>query len=114
MIKAICDLPFELLLQVAHHLSFSDLWYFSTCSKQAKIIGYELILNKYDINLIRPKIINPFAQLTHSAVAYLDRHSDHPSTIQSVANHLTVAINDRIPIDSGMNATLEFLLDKCL
>ncbi|CAO3630220.1 unnamed protein product [Cunninghamella echinulata] len=114
IIITICDLPFELLLQVAQHLSFSNLWYFSTCSKQTKTLGYELILNKYDINLIRPKIMNPFARLVHSAIAYLERHQQLPTTIQSVANHLTVAINDRIPLDSGMAATLDFLLDQTL
>ncbi|KAI8077718.1 uncharacterized protein BX664DRAFT_343323 [Halteromyces radiatus] len=114
------DLPYELLFKVAQHLTFSDLWYFGTCSKSLRRLAWELILTKYQINLIRPKVINPFAQLVHAAVAYLERYGHLTTTIQSVANHLTVAINDRTPHQDdnddihGMAATLDFLLDHCL
>ncbi|ORZ15316.1 hypothetical protein BCR42DRAFT_416851 [Absidia repens] len=114
MAVSLTDLPYELLLQMAQNLSYSDLWYFGTCSKRTRILAFELILSKYQINLIRPKVINPFAHLVHAAVAYLDRHGHQPTTIQSVANHLVVAINDRTPYDRFMADTLEFLLDKCL
>ncbi|KAI8976145.1 hypothetical protein BDB01DRAFT_368540 [Pilobolus umbonatus] len=121
----ICQLPFELLLKIMFYLDFADIWYFGTCSLQTRVLAYRIIRIKYDIELLRPPIINPFGRLIHAAVAFLGRYGFQydqlqqqvivdTSIIQSVANHMAVAIYDRIPSKTYREFSLDFLLDKTL
>ncbi|CEP07532.1 hypothetical protein [Parasitella parasitica] len=113
------DLPFELVLKISQHLDFSDIWYLGTCSHSSRKLSYQLLQSQYQIDLIKPRIINPFGQSIHAAVAYLTRHGKTESEqqqyiIQSVANHLAIGIYDRMPSRSGRAFSLDFLLNKSL
>lgn len=112
-------LPFELVLKITKHVEFSDIWYLSTCSRQSRLLAYQILKQHYGIDLIQPRIINPFAHLVHAAVAYLGRYGIQdlviqPTVLQSVANHMAIAIFDRIPSKTGRAISLDFLLDKTL
>jgi hypothetical protein len=115
-----CELPFELILKISEYLEFSDIWYLGTCSRQSRVLSYQILKSQYQIDLIRPRIINPFGDLIHAAVAYLGRYGLTDSVIenpvlQSVVNHMAVAISDRIPTSETERAhSLEFLLDMTL
>ncbi|KAG2192136.1 hypothetical protein INT46_004307 [Mucor plumbeus] len=117
------NLPFEIVLQISQHLEFSDIWYLGTCSKPSRKLSYQLLKSQYQIDLIKPRIINPFGQSIHAAVAYLMRHGksqggqqqqQQQHIIQSVANHLAIGIYDRMPSKSGRAFSLDFLLNKSL
>lgn len=113
------NLPFEIVLQISQHLEFSDIWYLGTCSKPSRKLSYQLLKSQYQIDLIKPRIINPFGQSIHAAVAYLTRHGktqgeQQQHIIQSVANHLAIGIYDRMPSESGRAFSLDFLLNKSL
>lgn len=115
-----CHLPFEIVLKISGYLSFSDVWYLGTCSRQSRILSYQILKQQYDIDLIQPRVINPFGHLIHAAVAYIGRHgvnddgSIEASVLQSVANHMAIAIYDRIPSKTGRAISFDFLLDKTL
>ncbi|KAI8643353.1 hypothetical protein BD408DRAFT_442729 [Parasitella parasitica] len=113
------DLPFELILQISQNLEFADIWYLGTCSHASRKLSYQLLQSQYQIDLIKPRIINPFGQSVHAAVAYLTRHGNagyiqQQRIIQSVANHLAIGIYDRMPSKSGRAFSLDFLLNKSL
>lgn len=114
------DLPLEILLKVASHLEFADLWYLGTCSRRCQTTVQKLVWHKYRIDLTRPHI-HMFGLLIHSAVAFVERHGycdaektivNYP-TLQSVANRLAVEIYDRTP-NSNWQPSLDFLLDRML
>lgn len=112
-------LPFELVLKITEYLEFSDIWYLGTCSRQCRILSYQILKQHYSIDLIQPRIINPFGHLIHAAVAYLGRYGFQsqviqPTVLQSVANHMAIAIFDRIPNRTERAISLDFLLDKTL
>ncbi|KAI8381008.1 uncharacterized protein BYT42DRAFT_564921 [Radiomyces spectabilis] len=112
-------LPVELISKITDLLSFSDLWYLATCSKRSRLLAYKTIRRKYDIELLRPAIINPLANLVHAAVAFASRHGVHDthisaSVVQSVANHLAEHIACRTPSDDAEEPGLDFILDKAL
>lgn len=125
-ISDICHLPFELVLKISEYLNYNDIWCLGTCSRQTRVLSYQILKQKYGIDLIQPRIINPFGHLIHSAVAYIERYgvvssSTSPQTttietsvLQSVANHMAIAIYDRIPSKTGRAISLDFLLDKTL
>lgn len=121
------QLPFELILKICQYLEFSDIWYLGNCSHPLRKLCYNVLQQHYNIDLIGPRIINPLNNLVHAAVAYLGRHgiehnSIQPHVLQSVANHLTMEIYDRLPyatdrvasLDFILNNTLSVLLDHCL
>ncbi|KAI8889034.1 hypothetical protein K501DRAFT_329412 [Backusella circina FSU 941] len=121
--NGLCELPTELILRIAEHLEFSDIWYLGTCSRCTRLLAYRLLHTKYQIDLIQPRIISPFSQLLHGAVAFLGRHGYscenstvyiEPSVLQSVANHMVIAMHDRIPTKIGRSFSLDFILDKTL
>ncbi|KAI7875247.1 uncharacterized protein EV154DRAFT_388555, partial [Mucor mucedo] len=112
-------LPFELVLKIAEYVEFSDVWYLGTCSRQCRLLAYQILKQHYNIDLIQPRIINPFGHLVHAAVAFLGRHgiqnqAIQPAVLQSVANHMAIAIFDRIPNKKERSVSLDFLLDKTL
>lgn len=114
-----CRLPFELVLKIAEYVEFSDVWYLSTCSRSCRLLAYQILKQQYNIDLIQPRIINPFGHLVHAAVAFLGRHgiqdqTIQPTVLQSVANHMAIAIFDRIPNKKERSVSLDFLLDKTL
>ncbi|CAO3656646.1 unnamed protein product [Mucor fragilis] len=114
------SLPYELVLHISQHLEFADVWYLGTCSHASRTLSFQLLKSLYQIDLIKPRIINPFGQSTHAAVAYLTRHGNTDSAdqqqhiVQSVANHLAIGIYDRMPSKSGRAFSLDFLLNKSL
>jgi hypothetical protein len=121
--NGLCELPVELILRIAEYLEFSDIWYLGTCSRSTRLLAYRLLNTKYQIDLIRPRIISPFNQLLHGAVAFLGRHGYscenarvviEPVVLQSVANHMVIAMHDRIPTKIGRSFSLDFILDKTL
>ncbi|GAA5806742.1 hypothetical protein MFLAVUS_000090 [Mucor flavus] len=127
MSNNLSQLPFELILKICQYLEFSDIWYLGTCSHPLRIHAYNVLKQHYNIDLIQPRIINPLNNLVHAAVAYLGRHgiehnSIQPHVLQSVANHITMEIYDRLPnatdrvvtLDFVLNNTLSVLLDHCL
>jgi hypothetical protein len=114
-----CQLPFELVLKVSEYLEFSDIWYLGTCSRQSRTLAYQILKSQYQIDLIQPRIINPFGNLIRAAVAYLGRYGltdgIDKSVLQSVANHMAVAIYDRMPSSKTERTySLEFLLGIAL
>ncbi|KAI8080970.1 hypothetical protein BDF21DRAFT_418153 [Thamnidium elegans] len=119
MSNNLSQLPFELILKISRYLEFSDIWYLSTCSHPLRILSYNILKQHYNIDLIRPRIINPLNNLVHAAVAYLGRHgienkTIQPHVLQSVANHMAMAIYDRLPSATDRVVSLDFLLDKTL
>ncbi|KAK4513821.1 uncharacterized protein ATC70_005827 [Mucor velutinosus] len=118
--STLLSLPYELVLHIGQYLEFADVWYLGTCSHASRTLSFQLLQSLYQINLIKPRIINPFGQSIHAAVAYLARHGNTGSTsqqqhiIQSVANHLAIGICDRMPSKSGRAFSLDFLLNKSL
>ncbi|GAA5796892.1 hypothetical protein EDC94DRAFT_594966 [Helicostylum pulchrum] len=119
MSNNLSQLPFELILKISQYLEFSDIWYLSTCSHPLRILSYNVLKQHYNIDLIRPRIINPLNNLVHAAVAYLGRHgtehnSIQPNVLQSVANHMAMEIYDRLPSATDRVVSLDFLLDKTL
>ncbi|CAO3629994.1 unnamed protein product [Mucor hiemalis] len=111
------DLPLELLLKISEYLSFADLWYLATSSRQSKAVAHQIISNRYHIDLSRPQL-NTFNHIVHAALAYISRHGykdnaiDH-IVIQSVSNRLAVEIYDRSPL-RNWEPCLDFFLDKTL
>ncbi|CAO3645476.1 unnamed protein product [Mucor hiemalis] len=109
-----CHLPFELVLKISEYLSFSDVWYLGTCSRQSRILSYQILKQQYDIDLIQPRVINPFGHLIHAAVAYIGRYgvnndgSIEASVLQSVANHMAIAIYDRIPSKTDCKEQVDY------
>ncbi|KAI9322699.1 hypothetical protein BX666DRAFT_649473 [Dichotomocladium elegans] len=117
---SVCDLPLELLLRISSYVSFSDLWYFGTCSRACQKVAQQLVHHKYHIDLLRQQRINSFNHIIHSAVAFLCRHGYEDKSqrvnhiaIQSVANRLAVEIYDRTP-QSNWAPCFDFFLDKML
>lgn len=113
------ELPFELILKISQHLTFSDLWYLGICSHNYRTLSYQLIHQQYAIDLIQPRVINPLNNLIHAAVAYLGHYGYKNNKvqlyiIQSVANQLVLEIDDRLPTSNDREASLDFLLDKTL
>lgn len=117
---SLLSLPYELVLHISQHLEFADVWYLGTCSHASRALSFQLLQSLYQIDLIKPRIINPFGQSIHAAVAYLTRHGNtdrqdlKQHIVQSVANHLAIGICDRIPSESGRAFSLDFLLNKSL
>ncbi|KAL9553459.1 hypothetical protein PS6_003920 [Mucor atramentarius] len=117
---SLLSLPYELVLHISQHLEFADVWYLGTCSHASRALSFQLLQSLYQIDLIKPRIINPFGQSIHAAVAYLTRHGNtdrqdlKQHVVQSVANHLAIGICDRIPNESGRAFSLDFLLNKSL
>ncbi|KAL9547447.1 hypothetical protein MBANPS3_006164 [Mucor bainieri] len=117
---SLLSLPYELVLHISQHLAFADIWYLGTCSHASRTLSFQLLQSLYQIDLIKPRIINPFGQSIHAAVAYLTRHGSTDDAeqqqhiIQSVANHLAIGIYDRMPSKSGRAFSLDFLLNKSL
>ena len=113
-------LPFELVLKISEYLGFSDIWYLGHCSRQSRLLSYQILKQQYDIDLIQPRIVDPFGKLIHAAVAYMERHgidenkAIKTSVLQSVANHMAIAIYDRTPYKTGRAISFDFLLDKTL
>ncbi|KAI8063200.1 hypothetical protein BC940DRAFT_321806 [Gongronella butleri] len=105
------DLPYELLLQVARHVSFSDLWYLGTSSRRLRVLGHQLIFSKYHIDLTDPQL-HPFAYAVYSACAFLERNGQDASTCQWIANHLAVAIHDRLPKTIEIPSSLDYFVDR--
>ncbi|KAI9261745.1 hypothetical protein BY458DRAFT_515791 [Sporodiniella umbellata] len=110
-------MPFDLLLKVSEHLSFSDLWYMSSCSQHCRKLGNQLILHKYHIDLSRAEL-NSYCYLIYGALAYASQHGYRENktdltVLQSVANRLAVEIFDRSSL-SNWEACLDFLLDETL
>lgn len=117
---SLLNLPYELVLHISQYLEFADVWYLGTCSHACRTLSFQLLQSLYQIDLIKPRIINPFGQSIHAAVAYLTRHGNtgcadqQQHIIQSVANHLAIGIYDRMPSQSGRAFSLDFLLNKSL
>lgn len=116
-----CQLPFELILKISECLDFSDIWYMGTCSRQSRLLAYQVLKSQYQIDFIQPRVINPYGNLIHAAMAYLGRYGLTNSSgiekpvLQSVANHMVVAIYDRMPTSEAEKIhSLEFLLDITL
>lgn len=111
------DLPLELLLKISEYLSFADLWYLATSSRQSRAVAHQIISNRYHIDLSKPQL-NTFNHIVHAALAYISRHGykdnaiDH-IIIQSVSNRLAVEIYDRSPL-RNWEPCLDFFLDKTL
>ncbi|KAI8062840.1 uncharacterized protein B0P05DRAFT_574431 [Gilbertella persicaria] len=111
-------LPFELLQRIGDYLGFSDIWYLGTCSHKSRQIAHQIIRSKYHIDL-HSSLIHPFSHFVHAAVAYLGRYGlvqnrIEPSVLQSVANHLAIAIHDRLPTSSNRAFSYDFLLNETL
>ncbi|KAI9030697.1 hypothetical protein CLU79DRAFT_731094 [Phycomyces nitens] len=116
----LCDLPLELILKISKHLYFSDVWYLGTCSKKYRQLAFQILIQDYDINLIKPYIINPLDTLIHSAVAFIGRHGyDHIAgvtdklVLQSASNRLAKEIYYRSSdYLEDYGSSFEFILDK--
>ncbi|KAI9471961.1 MAG: hypothetical protein EXX96DRAFT_582384 [Benjaminiella poitrasii] len=137
------QLPFELISKISENLKYPDIWYLGTCSRKSRHLSHQLLKTKYHIDLLvdqqhqqqQASLHTSFDHLIHAAVAHLERYgitriraSDddeghnrfiiEPSVLQSVANHMAIAINDRVLMDHESNderhATLNSLLDKTL
>ncbi|KAI8330432.1 hypothetical protein BC941DRAFT_440474 [Chlamydoabsidia padenii] len=131
-------LPLEILLKIADHMHFADLWYLATASRTCRKLAHHIIWHKYGIDLYKPRL-EAFSHLVHSAVAYVCRHGHVSPTVsvpsqqtlkstdsksppkditnhqvlQSVANRLAVEIYDRSPLQDW-EPCLDFLVDKTL
>ncbi|KAG0171102.1 hypothetical protein DFQ28_001200 [Apophysomyces sp. BC1034] len=109
------DLPLELLLRIASHLIFDDIYYLTLCSKATRHLAQQILYHKYHIDLTRPESFN---RLVHAASAFVGRHgyvghTIHAPVLQDVANRLAVEIYDRSP-SRNWEACLDFYLDKTL
>ncbi|KAL0096255.1 hypothetical protein J3Q64DRAFT_1706942, partial [Phycomyces blakesleeanus] len=116
---SLVDLPFELVLKISSYLRFADVWYLGTCSKLYRQLAYQILFHDYNINLIKPFLINPLDNLIHAAVAFLSRHcyssttnNINQSILNSVSNRLAKEIYYRTPESPDFGSSLEFLLDK--
>ncbi|GAN09989.1 hypothetical protein MAM1_0310c09522 [Mucor ambiguus] len=117
---SLLSLPYELVLHIGRHLEFTDIWHLGTCSHASRTLSFQLLRSLFQIDLIKPRIINPLGQSIHAAVAYLMRHGNTDSTdqqqhtVQSVANHLAIGIYDRTPTISNRSYVLNFLLNTSM
>ncbi|KAI7906790.1 uncharacterized protein BX663DRAFT_497587 [Cokeromyces recurvatus] len=121
------QLPFELILKISENLRYPDIWYLGACSRKSRLLSHQVLQSKYQIDLLiehGKSVCSTFDHLIHAAVAYLERHGIikqdcnrfliDPFVLQSVANHMAIAINDRVIQAQDKNDSLSYLLDKTL